>query len=68
MEEARQDGIEIGEARGEAQGEAHKALEMARTMISYGDPIEKAALIAGIPIDELRLHVGASGSPQLPPH
>jgi hypothetical protein len=33
-------------------------------MINYGDPIEKAALIAGIPIDELRLRIGTSGSPQ----
>jgi predicted transposase YdaD len=68
MEEARQDGREAGIEIGEARGEARKALEMVRTMISYGVPIEKAALIAGIPIDELRLQLDAPGSPQLPPH
>jgi hypothetical protein len=64
MEEARQDGREAGIEIGEAR----KALEVARTIINYGDPIEKAALIAGIPIDELRLRIAAPGSPQLPPH
>jgi hypothetical protein len=59
MEEARQDGIELGEAR--------KALETARAIINYGDPIEKAAHITGIPIDELRLHIKVSSVPQLPP-
>jgi predicted transposase/invertase (TIGR01784 family) len=59
MEEARQDGIALGEARGEAR----KALETARAMINYGDPIEKAALITGIPIDELCRHIKSSGAP-----
>jgi hypothetical protein len=62
MEEARQDGIELGEARGEARGK----LETARAMLSYGDPIEKVALITGIPADELRGHIKTSGASQLP--
>jgi hypothetical protein len=63
MEEAR----EYGKAEGIAEGEARKAIETARAMLHYGDPIEKAALITGIPIDELRLHIKVSGAPQLPP-
>jgi predicted amidohydrolase len=53
MEEAREDGIEIGEARGEAR----KALETARAMISDGLPVEAASKYSGIPADELRRHV-----------
>jgi hypothetical protein len=36
---------------------AFAKLETARATINYGDPIEKAALITGIPIDKLRLHI-----------
>jgi predicted transposase YdaD len=56
MQEAREDGIEIGEARGEARSK----LEIARAMIDYGDTIEKASLITGIPADELRRRVAES--------
>jgi hypothetical protein len=63
MEEAREDGIKIGEARGEAQGEARGEargkLETARAMIKYGDTFEKAALITGIPVGELRRRIKA---------
>jgi predicted transposase/invertase (TIGR01784 family) len=58
MEEGREDGIEIGEARGEARGK----LETARAMLDYGDPIEKAALITGIPVDELRRCIADGGT------
>jgi hypothetical protein len=58
MEEAREDGIEIGEARGKAQ----KALEAARAMIDYGIPIENAALIAGVSVDEISRGIAAGGA------
>jgi predicted transposase YdaD len=68
IDEAVRDGEAQGEARGEARGgargEARKAFETARAMIKYGDPIEKAALITGIPVDELRRRIGAPDVPQ----
>jgi hypothetical protein len=54
MEEALQDGIEIGESRGK--------LETARAMIDYGDPVEKAARITGIPAGELRRCLSGGGT------
>jgi hypothetical protein len=41
-------------------------LEVALAMIKYGDPVEKAAHISGIPIDELLLHIKAPNAPQFP--
>jgi predicted transposase/invertase (TIGR01784 family) len=49
---------------GEVRGEARKALETARAMLSYGDPIEKVVLITGIPVDELRHHINEHSDPQ----
>ncbi|MDR1329949.1 MAG: Rpn family recombination-promoting nuclease/putative transposase [Oscillospiraceae bacterium] len=67
MEEARQDGIEIGEARGEARGETRGKRATALAMIKGGIPIETASKYSGIPVDELRRHIKASGASQLPP-
>jgi hypothetical protein len=62
MEEARQDGIEIGEARGETRGKRATAL----AMIKGGIPIETASKYSGIPADELRRHIKLSNASQLP--
>jgi predicted transposase/invertase (TIGR01784 family) len=62
MEEAREDGIELGKARGRAEGK----LETALAMVNYGDSVEKAAHITGITADELRRHVKASGASKIP--
>jgi predicted transposase/invertase (TIGR01784 family) len=56
------EGIEIGDARGEFRGKLKTAL----AMINYGDPVEKAAHISGIPIDELLIHIKSPNTPQLP--
>ncbi|MDR1330100.1 MAG: Rpn family recombination-promoting nuclease/putative transposase [Oscillospiraceae bacterium] len=58
MEEAREYGIEIGEARGK--------LETALEMIKDGFPIETASKYSGKSADELRRHIKSSGASQLP--
>jgi hypothetical protein len=48
--------IDEVEARGKREGE----LKVARAMIDYGEPVEKVALITGIPADELRQSIADS--------
>ena len=46
-EEGRNDGI----AQGIAQGAEQKAIEAARNMLNYGDPLEKIASITSLAMD-----------------
>ena len=46
-EEGRNDGI----AQGIAQGAEQKAIETARNMLNYGDPLEKIASITNLAMD-----------------
>ena len=46
-EEGRNDGI----AQGIAQGAEQKAIETARNMLNYGDPLEKIASITSLAMD-----------------
>ena len=46
-EEGRNDGI----AQGIAQGAEQKAIETARNMLNYGDPLEKIASITSLTMD-----------------
>ena len=51
-EEGRNDGIALGItqgiSQGIAQGAEQKAIETARNMLDYGDPLDKIATITGL--------------------
>ncbi|MDR2665570.1 MAG: Rpn family recombination-promoting nuclease/putative transposase [Oscillospiraceae bacterium] len=63
MEEAREDGIAIGEARGKAEGK----LETALAMIRDGFSIERASKYSGLSPEKILRHAKASGAAQSPP-
>ena len=50
-EEGRNDGIALGISQGIAQGAEQKAIETARNMLDYGDPLEKIATITGLDME-----------------
>ena len=54
---AREEGIAIGEERGISigllQGEHKKAIETAKTLLAFGDSIEKVSKVTGLSIDEI---------------
>ena len=49
-EEGRNDGIALGITQGIAQGAEQKAIETARNMLDYGDPLDKIATITGLAV------------------
>ena len=50
-EEGRTEGIALGIAQGISQGAEQKAIETARNMLDYGDPLEKIATITGLAME-----------------
>ncbi len=51
--EAFDDGIAIGEERGISKGAYQKAVETAKTLLSFGDSIEKVSKVTGLAIEEI---------------
>ena len=51
--EAREEGIKYGISIGLSQGEKKAKLETAKTLLTFGDSIEKVAKVTGLSIEEI---------------
>ena len=49
-----QQGIERGIQKGISEGAEQKAIETARNLLKYGDPIEKISVITGLSLDKVQ--------------
>ena len=52
-ERGRNEGISIGLSQGISQGEKKAKLETAKTLLTFGDSIEKVSKVTGLSVDEI---------------
>ena len=50
---AREEGISIGRNEGISLGAQQKAIETAKTLLAFGDSIEKVSKVTGLSIEEI---------------
>ena len=52
-EKAFENGFSAGEERGISKGAQQKAVETAKTLLTFGDSIEKVSKVTGLSIEEI---------------
>ena len=52
-ERGRNEGISIGLSQGISQGEKKAKLETAKTLLTFGDSIEKVSKVTGLSVEEI---------------
>ncbi len=50
----RREAFRLGKEEGISEGAEQKAIETARNLLKYGDPIEKISVITGLSLDKVQ--------------